>query len=59
MTHPITLLARAYRSGQTRDVFVIIPLVASTIDEQIFALLDSKREIEVAIVEANRSKVAA
>ncbi len=50
---------RAYRSGQTRDVFVIIPLVASTIDEQIFALLDSKREIEVAIVEANRSKVAA
>ncbi len=35
------------------------PPVASTIDEQIFALLDSKREIEVAIVEANRSKVAA
>lgn len=50
---------RAYRSGQTRDVFVIIPLVAGTIDEQIFALLDSKREIEVAIVEANRTAVGA
>jgi superfamily II DNA or RNA helicase len=50
---------RAYRSGQKRDVFVIVPLVAGTIDEQIFALLDSKREIEVAIVEANRSAVKA
>lgn len=48
---------RAYRSGQKRDVFVIIPLVANTIDEQIFALLDSKREIEVSVVEANRRKV--
>lgn len=50
---------RAYRSGQKRDVFVIIPLVAGTVDEQIFALLDSKREIEVAIVEANRTAVGA
>lgn len=50
---------RAYRSGQKRDVFVIIPIVAGTVDEQIFALLDSKREIEVAIVEANRTKVSA
>jgi superfamily II DNA or RNA helicase len=50
---------RAYRSGQKRDVFVIVPLVAGTIDEQIYALLDSKREIEVAIVEANRSAVGA
>ncbi|OYU46329.1 MAG: hypothetical protein CFE44_02765 [Burkholderiales bacterium PBB4] len=49
---------RAYRSGQTRDVFVIIPLVAGTIDEQIFALLDSKREIEVAIIESNRTAVS-
>lgn len=48
---------RAYRSGQTRDVFVIVPLVAGTIDEQIFALLDSKHEIEVAIVEANRRSI--
>jgi superfamily II DNA or RNA helicase len=50
---------RAYRSGQTRDVFVMIPVVADTIDEQIFALLDSKREIEVAVIESNRKKVAA
>ena len=50
---------RAYRSGQTRDVLVIVPVVAGTIDEQIFALLDSKREIEVAIVESNRTPVAA
>ena len=48
---------RAYRSGQQRDVFVIIPLVAGTIDEKVFALLDSKREIEVSIIEAGRAKV--
>jgi hypothetical protein len=40
-------------------VFVIVPIVAGTIDEQIFALLDSKREIEVAIVESNRTAVGA
>lgn len=45
---------RAYRSGNTRDVFVITPLVAGTIDEQIHALLEAKRDIEVSIVEANR-----
>ncbi|CAD5366574.1 DEAD/DEAH box helicase [Rubrivivax sp. A210] len=50
---------RAYRSGQTRDVLVIVPVVAGTIDEQIFALLDSKREIEVAIIESNRRAVTA
>jgi hypothetical protein len=50
---------RAYRSGQTRDVLVIVPLVAGTIDEQIFALLDSKREIEVAIIESNLRAVSA
>lgn len=50
---------RAYRSGQKRDVFVIVPVVAETIDEQIFALLDSKREIEVALVESNRTPVGA
>lgn len=49
---------RAYRSGQTRDVFVIIPLVVGTIDEQVFALLEAKREIEVSVVEANRAAVA-
>lgn len=50
---------RAYRSGQTRDVFVIIPVVAGTIDEQIVALLDAKREIEVSIVEAVRTELRA
>lgn len=49
---------RAYRSGQTRDVFVIIPLVVGTIDERCMALLDAKREIEVAVVESNREAVA-
>ena len=48
---------RAYRSGQKRDVIVIVPVVAETIDEQIVALLDSKREIEVSLVEANRTRV--
>ena len=50
---------RAYRSGQRRDVLVIVPVVAHTIDEQIFALLDAKREIEVALVESNRAPMAA
>ena len=50
---------RAYRSGQSRDVLVIVPVVAHTIDEQIFALLDAKREIEVALVESNRAPMAA
>ena len=50
---------RAYRSGQKRNVIVIVPVVAETIDEQIVALLDSKREIEVALVESNRTPVGA
>jgi SNF2 family DNA or RNA helicase len=49
---------RAYRSGQTRDVFVIVPLVAGTIDEQILAVLSVKQEIEVSIVEVNKLRVA-
>jgi superfamily II DNA or RNA helicase len=50
---------RAYRSGQRRDVFVIIPVVAGTIDEQVFALLGTKKEIEDDIVESLRTPVAA
>lgn len=50
---------RAYRSGQRRDVFVIIPVVAGTIDEQVFALLGTKKEIEDDIVESLRTRVAA
>lgn len=42
---------RAYRNGQTRDVFVIIPVIPGTIDEQVFALLNSKTEIEESVVE--------
>lgn len=50
---------RAYRSGQRRDVFVIIPVVPGTIDEQVFALLGTKKEIEDDIVESLRIQVAA
>lgn len=42
---------RAYRLGQRRDVFVIIPVIPGTIDEQILALLDHKTEIEADVVE--------
>ena len=42
---------RAYRIGQKRDVFVILPIIPGTIDEQILALLDSKTEIEASVVE--------
>lgn len=42
---------RAYRNGQTRDVFVIIPVIPGTIDEQVLALLGSKTEIEESVVE--------
>lgn len=48
---------RAYRSGNVRDVFVIIPLIAGTIDEQVMALLGSKEEIEDDVVEAVRIAV--
>lgn len=48
---------RAYRSGNVRDVFVIIPLIAGTIDEQVMALLSSKEEIEDDVVEAVRIAV--
>jgi superfamily II DNA or RNA helicase len=50
---------RAYRSGQRRDVLVITPIVAETIDEQIVGLLDAKRDIEVSVIESNRQRVAA
>lgn len=48
---------RAYRSGNKRDVFVIVPLVANTIDERVLTLLDSKGEIADDIVESNRISV--
>lgn len=42
---------RAYRNGQRRDVFVIVPIIPGTIDEQIMALLDSKADIEASVIE--------
>lgn len=50
---------RAYRNGQKRDVFVIVPIIPGTIDEQVLALLDSKTEIEASVVEnAVRAQLA-
>ena len=43
---------RAYRNGQRRDVIVLLPIVAETIDEQILALLESKTELEQDVVES-------
>jgi len=43
---------RAYRLGQRRDVFVIVPLIPKTIDEQVHQLLLNKAEIESGVVEA-------
>ncbi|WP_324809780.1 DEAD/DEAH box helicase [Ralstonia pickettii] len=37
---------RAYRNGQTRHVTVMIPLVSSTIDEQVIELIKHKEGIE-------------
>ena len=43
---------RAYRLGQRRNVIVIVLLIPGTIDEQVWALLQSKRETEMEVVEA-------
>ena len=43
---------RAYRLGQKRNVIVIVPLIPETIDEQVWSLLQSKRETEIEVVEA-------
>ena len=48
---------RAYRLGQKRDVYVIVPLVPKTIDEQIHQLLASKTELEQDVVEAVKSEL--
>lgn len=42
---------RAYRMGQTRDVNVLVPLVAETIDEQVWRLLEAKLGIEQDVVD--------
>jgi superfamily II DNA or RNA helicase len=43
---------RAYRSGNKRDVFVTIPVVANTIDDHVNNLLGSKEVIANEIVES-------
>jgi SNF2 family DNA or RNA helicase len=48
---------RAYRLGQLRDVRVIVPLIAGTIDEGIWRLLEVKQETEQEVVEAVKSVV--
>jgi superfamily II DNA or RNA helicase len=50
---------RAYRLGQRRDVFVIVPLVAGTIDEQVWQLLSAKAALEQDVVEAVRASLPA
>jgi SNF2 family DNA or RNA helicase len=50
---------RAYRLGQKRDVFVIVPIVPNTIDEQVHQLLDSKAGLEQDVVEAVRAELEA
>jgi SNF2 family DNA or RNA helicase len=44
---------RAYRLGQTRDVYVIIPIIPHTIDEQVWELLGSKQVLEEDVIEAS------
>lgn len=46
---------RAYRLGQKRDVFVLVPLVPNTIDEQVHQLLEAKSGLEQDVVEAVKS----
>jgi SNF2-related domain len=48
---------RAYRSGNTKDVFVITPIVPGTIDEQVSKLLNNKGEIETDVVQALSTSV--
>lgn len=48
---------RAYRLGQTRDVNVLVPLIAGTIDEQVWRLLEAKMDIETGVVEAVRAEL--
>lgn len=48
---------RAYRLGQKRDVTVIVPLIAQTIDESVWQLLQSKQETEQDVIEAVRAQL--
>ncbi|MCR6480956.1 DEAD/DEAH box helicase [Variovorax sp. ZS18.2.2] len=48
---------RAYRLGQKRDVFVIVPLVPKTIDDGVWQLLANKRTTEEEVVDAVKSSM--
>ncbi len=48
---------RAYRLGQRRNVLVIVPLVAGSIDEGIWSLLQYKQATEQDVVEAVKSQL--
>jgi SNF2 family DNA or RNA helicase len=43
---------RAYRLGQLRDVFVIVPLIENTLDDGLWKLLTSKQETESDVVDS-------
>lgn len=43
---------RAYRLGQKRDVLVLVPLIANTIDESVGRMLESKQQVEEDVIEA-------
>ncbi|GKS86972.1 DEAD/DEAH box helicase [Acidovorax sp. SUPP1855] len=47
---------RAYRLGQRRNVMVIVPLIAGTLDEGVWKLLDRKQETERDVVEAEMAE---
>lgn len=48
---------RAYRLGQQRDVTVLVPMIAGTIDEQVLAKLDAKAQTEKEVIEAVRTEL--
>lgn len=47
---------RAYRLGQIRDVYVLIPLIPKTIDDDIWEMLGSKRILEEDVIESAASE---
>lgn len=50
---------RAYRNGQLRSVFVLIPLVEASIDQHLWQMLESKRELASDLVEPGQGSEAA
>ena len=48
---------RAYRLGQKRDVTVLVPMIAGTVDEQVLRKLDAKAQTEKELIEAVRTEL--